>query len=464
MYSITKRDKKMKTQDRILALYYNQCKTKDPPTDNITIYENEKCLVPIFKYISLFERPKLALVCKNWKKALVNSWCDEKKIELNYWKCDDISPWNGKVNLLVPLINRCGIYLRELNILAYDDSKIMPLINENCVNLEKLQVRFQHVKNEHFENAFSHMSNLKTLKITFQCESSVPETFIESLKNVAGSLNHLFIANWEMPFSHSIYIPGSFTAILSELKVLNHFEVFGYKMALSSIVAATRKNNEHILRFHYDHWKYWRSIVYPDMPSTQLNIKKFTHLLFHLYVLATDDLLINLANTADNLKALKISGDIVTDMGIIALTKMKKLKHLLIVTNNPNELITDSSVVLFHDMTELCFSECLNLTDYSLIKAVENSPRLMSLACPRSKITYEGIKKIGDIVTARKSEKPLYLSISLGNYNGIFNHPFYLSPYFEVFIVGPEKRMYENYQAEEDLKFPLPQSTFYLNC
>ncbi|XP_044006026.1 uncharacterized protein LOC122851042 [Aphidius gifuensis] len=194
--------------------YYND------DAKNTTIdFVNDDCLAKIFTYLSVCERSKIALVCKKWKQAFDYSWQNVKKLELIHWEYNECPSYlkkypeiYGQVQFLRLLLEKCGRYLTELDLSAHGYDDIVPVVNESCLNLVKLRLRFKNV--EPPLNAFSRLSKLKVLKIIFQHvdnKNYIPDTLIDSLRNVAGTLTELTLSNWNKELLYKgLRIPESF--------------------------------------------------------------------------------------------------------------------------------------------------------------------------------------------------------------------------------------------------------------
>ncbi|XP_044016573.1 uncharacterized protein LOC122858021 isoform X2 [Aphidius gifuensis] len=195
---------------------------------DITIIErvNDDCLTEIFMHVPACERPKIALVCKKWKRVLDYSWFNVKKLELTHWEYDENPHFlernypriNGQFKFLKSLLYKCGRYLRELDLSVYTRCNILPVINEYCPNLIKLRIRIGDIDDAILDNAFSHLSKLKVLKIIFHgCfddeHRKVPTTLINSLLNVADTLTDLNIANWAAALCKKAFFPAEMTSV-----------------------------------------------------------------------------------------------------------------------------------------------------------------------------------------------------------------------------------------------------------
>ncbi|KAF7992970.1 hypothetical protein HCN44_005751 [Aphidius gifuensis] len=113
-------------------------------------FVNDDCLAEIFTYLSVCERPKIALVCKKWKQAFDHSWQSVKKLELTHWEYNECPSYlkkytelYGQVRFLKLLLDKCGRYLTELDLSAHGYDCIVPIINKSCPNLVKLRLRFK---------------------------------------------------------------------------------------------------------------------------------------------------------------------------------------------------------------------------------------------------------------------------------------------------------------------------------
>ncbi|XP_044014047.1 uncharacterized protein LOC122856445 [Aphidius gifuensis] len=223
-------------------IYSHHDDDNDLNAKDITIIErvNDDCLAKIFMYIPTCERPKIALVCKKWKRALDYSWFNVKKLELTYWEYDEYPHFlvrnypriNGQFKFLKSLLYKCGRYLRELDLSIYGYCNILPVINEYCQNLVKLRIRIHKIDNAKLDNAFSNLSKLEVLKIILHgcfddiC-SIVSLTLINSLLNVADTLTDLSISNWPAILYGLPHFPGEMIYVIPQLKALRKFSAAG---------------------------------------------------------------------------------------------------------------------------------------------------------------------------------------------------------------------------------------------
>lgn len=181
-------------------------------------------MAEIFKYLSACERAKVALVCKKWERALEYSWQNVKKLNLTHWENNECPTWSYKyptigeqLSFWRSVLDKCGRYLTELDLTAYGSCNIVPVINQSCLKLVKLRLRFQYIKHEFLVNAFSCLSKLQVLKIIFQnirYNGYIPVSLIKSLENVADTLTELTLSNWhEDILFNRCRLPKTFTGV-----------------------------------------------------------------------------------------------------------------------------------------------------------------------------------------------------------------------------------------------------------
>ncbi|XP_044001693.1 uncharacterized protein LOC122847900 [Aphidius gifuensis] len=187
---------------------------------------NDDCLAEIFMYLPACERPKIALVCKQWKRVLdYYSWFNVKKLELTYWRYHKDSNFLTKnyptidrqFSFLKSLLNKCGRYLTKLDLTAYNHCNIVPVINESCPNLVELRIRIEYIDDAILDNAFTRLLKLKVLKIIFQCfktrDTLIPFTLINSFLNVADTLTELNLSNWTECLEDYTNFPRAMTRV-----------------------------------------------------------------------------------------------------------------------------------------------------------------------------------------------------------------------------------------------------------
>ncbi|XP_044001657.1 uncharacterized protein LOC122847865 [Aphidius gifuensis] len=373
---------------------------------------NDDCLAEIFMYLPACERPKIALVCKQWKRVLdYYAWFNVKKIKLTYWRYDEYQNFltknypttDGQFSFLKSLLNKCGRYLRELDLTTYSHCNIVPVVNESCPNLVELRIRIECMDDAIFDNAFTHLLKLKVLKIIFQCfktpDTFIPVTLINSLLNVADTLTELNLSNWSECIEGYTNFPREITSVVSKLKALKKFQFAGISSPKSLInyLALT----ESTLEVTSDECKYSENKL--D------SLKKYTSVK-SLYIInsqVTDDFLYNVANVMEKLESLRIYGPWITDAGIVAISKMNYLRNLDCFGFNN---VTDSSIKLLKNMEVVMLPFSNKITNESAIKVLENSPDLEYFSVKNTSVTFELVEKAEKISSDRKKRLEVVMS------------------------------------------------------
>ncbi|XP_044016572.1 uncharacterized protein LOC122858021 isoform X1 [Aphidius gifuensis] len=381
---------------------------------DITIIErvNDDCLTEIFMHVPACERPKIALVCKKWKRVLDYSWFNVKKLELTHWEYDENPHFlernypriNGQFKFLKSLLYKCGRYLRELDLSVYTRCNILPVINEYCPNLIKLRIRIGDIDDAILDNAFSHLSKLKVLKIIFHgCfddeHRKVPTTLINSLLNVADTLTDLNIANWAAALCKKAFFPAEMTSVVIQLKALRKF---GADCIVSPRSMREYLNNSETIRSTSDHNCYNKI----KMSTTELfeRVEELDILTWGI----SDDCIYNIANVMKRLHTLRVSCPWLTDAGIAACSKINNLKNLYLDGFND---ATDSSIKLLKNLTHLKLPYSNKITDESAIKVLENSPDMIEYCVKNTGITFNFIEKAAEISESRDRELTVFVSL-----------------------------------------------------
>ncbi|XP_044006129.1 uncharacterized protein LOC122851143 [Aphidius gifuensis] len=379
---------------------------------------NDDCLAEIFMYVPAYERPNIALVCKNWKRALDNAWFNVKKIELTHWEYDEYPNFLKKnyptidrqFNFLKSLLYKCGRYLRELDLSVYPKCNILPIINEYCPNLEKLGIRIDNIDDIDdaiLSNAFTNLSKLKVLKIIFhRClcgvDSLVPTTLINSLLNVADTLTDLSMLNWPEAMQleeENAHFPEEMTNVISQLKALKKFVVAGLECHKSLYDYV---HNSKTIKNFFGNACYIQGKI-----NKKKELFKNIEELDIMYFPIDDDGIYHIANTMKQLQILHASCEFLTDAGIVACTKMKNLKYLDFLGSNNT---TDSSIKLLKNFIDLNLPHSKKITEESVTKVLENSPEMRTFLVVDTSITHKFIEKAAEISRNRKRQLSLWVS------------------------------------------------------
>ncbi|XP_044013540.1 uncharacterized protein LOC122855916 [Aphidius gifuensis] len=399
--------------------------------NTIIDYVNDDCLAEIFLYVPACERQKIAMVCKKWKRALDYSWFNVKKLEFTFWRYYKYifsfkkyyPTVDVKLSFLKSLLDKCGRYLTILDLTAYARCNIVPIINDYCPNLEKLRLRFILIDDTMLSNAFTRLSKLKSLTIVFQMmrNNIIPETLINSLKNVAGTLTELYLLNFVSHLNECCDYPKNLRYVLCRLKALKRFEVAGIRGFKNSFKYL--KYNE--MSFYFNHNEYLKKPR--NLGDSFINIRQLDLTNY----LINDNTLYTIANTMEQLKSLTIPCEQITDDGVVALSMMNYLQ--VIYLNGHNNVI-DSSIKLLKNIVKLSLPHSNKITDVSVMKLLENSLKIKCLLLHYTSLTANFIKKAAEISSQRKQ----LLKITI--HSLIPDVKQYESPYFEIYIIENKKK------------------------
>ncbi|XP_044004090.1 uncharacterized protein LOC122849454 [Aphidius gifuensis] len=404
----------------------------------ITDCVNDDCLVEIFMYLPIYERPKIALVCKKWQRVLDGCWFDiKKKLELIYWNYDEYPSYLKKfptidreLSFLNTLLDKCGCRLTKLDLTDYCHCNIVPIINESCPNLVQLRLRFSDVDDAILYNSFSRLSKLQKLTIIFQFfnDECIPASLINSLRNVAGTLTDLNLLIWMYGQMGYQKIPEEATCVIPELKALKIFGVAG--ITIPQALCDYLTNNEIFFFSYYHYYRYKRDHdfnINKDLDLSQFRV--------------TDDSLYIIANVKMYLQVLYVFCEWITDDGVVAISKMNELHTLEFIGCNK---VTDSSIKLLKNLRKLKLPSSSEITDYSVMKVLENSPNMEELYIEDTGVTIEFIKKAADISENRKRLLRLFYSSD----TFIPDVKQYKSQYFDIRIIQEKK---QNITASADV-------------
>ncbi|XP_044013378.1 uncharacterized protein LOC122855810 [Aphidius gifuensis] len=409
---------------------------------------NDDCLAEIFMYVPVWERPQIALVCQKWNRVLDYSWGNVKKLQFTHWEynnkcpsCLKKSPTRvRKLSSLKSLLNKCGCYLRQLDLTAYVHNDIMPVINEYCPNLVKLRLRFSPDNVEVITaDAFSPLSKLKVLAVIFQYHMPQYKRIhhlITALLPLANTLTDLTLFNWqdEVPRKYRTNyqfctFPGVTLRVLKRMKALKRFEFGGIKMYPE--LEEYLKKNRTLECSYYDR-SLDKNVIKPNefgsvMSITRLNLLKYR---------VSDDSLYTIANTMKQLTKLSIKCEWITNDGVVAISKINNLTHLCFF--GVNDSIDSSSIKLLKNLIKLMLPRSNKITDDLAMKVLENSPNIKMLIVPNTSIKskYEFIKKAAAEIS--KNRKQPLLSIV----SSIIDQNKYESPYIKIMCSTKKKIKY----------------------
>ncbi|XP_044006098.1 uncharacterized protein LOC122851115 [Aphidius gifuensis] len=381
----------------------------------------DRLLAKILMYVPSRERPKLTLVCEQWKRVVMmfrddDSWFDVKKLELIYWRYDKYLTSDGGYDFVKSQINRCGRYLTKLDLTAYGDSEIMLFIKNSCPNLVTLRLRFTEMKEIILANSFTCLPKLKLLTIIFQSMKPLPLlpiiVLINSLRNVADTLIQLSLLYWIDDLRDIPDFTAVIDDVLHDLNALKTLELAGVKV--SDNVINYLKNNKILYVNHTTHLLQYLSTfkTFTDIKILRISDCKITN-----------DTLYSIANTFQNLETLEIYSTWVTDDGVLALSKMNNLQILNF--HGQCNYITDSSIILLKNLIKLGLPSSKKITDDSVITVLKNSPKMSVLDVYGTNVTAELVKKAAEISRSRK-QRLIFCIESMPDIQQ------YDSPYFDL--------------------------------
>lgn len=127
-----------------------------------------------------------------------------------------------------------------------------------------------------------------------------------------------------------------------------------------------------------------------------------------------DEFLIILSDTLKNLTIIQLTVSRITDVGILALTKLDKLETIMLLSKTTAQReVTDASVEKFKNMKVFGLSNCPMITDNSISRVLNNSPNLEKIYLVSTAVTPRSVQQIIDIMRIRTNGTPLYAAINL---------------------------------------------------
>lgn len=128
-----------------------------------------------------------------------------------------------------------------------------------------------------------------------------------------------------------------------------------------------------------------------------------------------DGFLIKLADKLKNLTVLRLLNPYITDIGILALTKLEKLKKFSIANGRDylERNITDASIKKFENMQDIDLIGYKTITDESIMHIIDNSPDLEMVALKKTGITIKSVQHALNSTRNRINNKRMHVSIDL---------------------------------------------------
>ncbi|KAF7991258.1 hypothetical protein HCN44_002820 [Aphidius gifuensis] len=215
---------------------------------------NDDCLAEIFMKLSLEERLIIESVCQRWKNISQISWYNVEKMNLqnlgldkNYISQDDDTMLRYFFKS-IHLFERCGKFVKILDLTWVHDSSIMPIIKLHFPFIKKLKLQINDWINRDFDNAFSNMKNLESLSIVIEPNNqSIPLTLIDALNGVVDKLKKLKFKNYlyctKPCGSEEMTIPNQLASIIKQSKSLNCLSLVGYELSDAIIAEISNKKS-----------------------------------------------------------------------------------------------------------------------------------------------------------------------------------------------------------------------------
>ncbi|XP_044016325.1 uncharacterized protein LOC122857907 [Aphidius gifuensis] len=341
--------------------------------------------------------PRLEKICKDWKNEFLPSGFTKYtctfSININDHSVDEL---HGKANDLEYLINFFGRNLTYLDVTEYPYSEIMPIINANCPNLETFYIKFRDIMSQDFENCFSNMSHLKTLKIYWQCENStLPMTLAKSFEKIGETLKVLYLLC--ILERTNFFSPDSLASVFPRLIALNFLSIRNFELSQLFLQSIGEIKNLADLRLH-SFWPEKHSMFDTRINMYPIgNLKNLEKLEIDFDYGVRDELLINLGKNAKKLKNLQIVGTHITDTGMRAIDNLQELVYFYLGSRTAtNEFITDESIrCLFNkNLKFMKLIHCIKITDKGVSELLENLPNLFSLYITNTKVTDRTVIRI----------------------------------------------------------------------
>ncbi|XP_044001325.1 uncharacterized protein LOC122847593 [Aphidius gifuensis] len=200
----------------------------------------------------------------------------------------------------------------------------MPLINNNCPNVETLFLGFKEIETQDFNNVFSNMSHLKSLSIKWLCEySTLPISLVESLEQVSGTLESFYLDCHSR--KNDLCLPHSLASVFLGFVVLKNFRITRFELNQLLLESISQMQNL-VELFFLCEWKEYQIVRNKINMYPIGNLKNLERLIISFDCGVTDEFLINLSNNAKKLNYVSINSTHITDVGRNALNNLKELK------------------------------------------------------------------------------------------------------------------------------------------
>lgn len=126
-----------------------------------------------------------------------------------------------------------------------------------------------------------------------------------------------------------------------------------------------------------------------------------------------DEFLIKLPDKLKNLTEFHMDINLLTDAGVLALTKLEKLDQIVLKNRCGLFQVTDASIKKFKNMQKIFFMDFPMITDDSIIDILNNSPYLEFIHLEKTGVTFKSVQHVIDIMRTRKNDTRLVAKFDL---------------------------------------------------
>ncbi|XP_011298681.1 uncharacterized protein [Fopius arisanus] len=383
---------------RKLRKFERSPKTVEQPVASIDDL-NDDCLERIFKYLPLSSRLIVRMVSRRWRKASKLAWSNVRAVNFSesaVWTDLDELPPVFRTNAHIGVILRsCGVYLRKLELGEPCTYKILTLVGEHCINLERLEVAFERY-GERFTTLFSKMERLEYFGMR-NIRRNVSGDF---WGNPMTNLKELHLRGRYFTKDSTIR-PSIFSSALETLENLSAITLDGFNIDQEVIaLISTRTGLTHLSL----------AKTYSKDLSSLSQLVNLQHLNLSTTP-ATNDLMIELTKRCKNLRHLNLNQcQFLSNTGLITLGSLPCLEVLLL--NSCGFFVTDSIFGKLHSLKKLECRGCKNVKDDGIIELLRNAPNLGELNLADTGVSDKVLVVASQVTRARENNLDLWVIVN----------------------------------------------------
>ncbi|KAG8225983.1 hypothetical protein J437_LFUL005337 [Ladona fulva] len=395
---------------------------------------NDDCLFEIFSYFSIKEKVELELVCRKWRRVLLDQW--KMTTHLNFEKEHHFEELN--ISILQGILEKCGPSIQRIDLPQFHILRrsTVHMIANYCINLRHLSIQNLAFSLKDVKGLISNCKHLKSLELK-RLLSRKHKNPLETLDFIRPLLERIPLESFV--FMHK----KDHCKFLSSLPpTLKHLELISCsKLWESSLISGLAKvtNLQSFKTSEVFDGLFYREDLYSNMSNvdefcaTSINVisywmpfplHKHLHNLRKLSLknsnFVDDSVLANISEGCKKLEVLDISGyqsyynnkRVVSDQGIAALVKNCALTDFSI-SYCPG--LTDYGLSLMAyagKLKKLSCTSCQNITDVGC-------SQLISLCIDLELLNVENCRNISAVVIAsamsavhlRSNKKTLHLFV-----------------------------------------------------